>query len=73
LNKSNKISIGTIVTLPKHYTYGGRLFFVNNWFETRGYRLTFISGKDKGLPIEWYSENELIVINDKDINELVKD
>ena len=70
---TNKTPIDSIVTLPKHFTYGGRLFIVNNWFKSRGYRLTFISGKDKGIPIEWFDEKELIVINEKDITELTKE
>ncbi len=68
--ETNKIPIGTIVTLPKNFTYGGRLFFVDNWFKTRGYKLRYVSGKLETL--EWFGEEELIVINKKDIEALMK-
>ena len=67
---ANKIFIGAIVTLPKDFTYGGRLFFVDNWNKKYGYTLRFMSGKKKIL--EYFDESELIIINKKDIKELMK-
>lgn len=67
----NKTPIGAWVTLPRHFTYGGRILQIKSWNEKKqAYRLEFVGGKEKGVSIEYFSESEIIPLNDKDIVEL---
>jgi hypothetical protein len=53
---------GCLVTLPKHFTYGGRKFKVLRYSKKYGYTLRFMDGKEKGEPIQYFAENELVPV-----------
>lgn len=54
LGKKNPYKVGDIVTLPRNFTFGRRIFKIFYKLEDDSFGLMFVGGKERGEQIERY-------------------